>query len=89
MIVSGSYDKTVKIWDLKSRSFSPIQTLSEAKDSVTSIFVSPTEIIAASVDGCIRAYDIRAGRLRTDHLARKFFFFNIITKKKKEKNYSS
>jgi len=68
VLISGSYDKTVKIWDCRSRSFTPIQTLSEAKDSVSSLFVSSEEIITACVDGCVRNYDIRTGRLKTDFM---------------------
>jgi WD40 repeat protein len=86
VLVSGSYDKTVKIWfapssgqhplsvvslvvscrvvscgsnprfwrvlchrDCRSRSFTPIQTLSEAKDSVSSLYISSEEIITAYV----------------------------------------
>jgi hypothetical protein len=33
--------------DCRSRSFTPIQTLSEAKDSVSSVYVSSEEIIAS------------------------------------------
>jgi mitogen-activated protein kinase organizer 1 len=35
VLVTGSYDKTVKIWDLKSHARTPIQTLSDFRDSVT------------------------------------------------------
>jgi len=65
-LVSASYDRSVRIWDLKSNSIDPIQTLSEAKDSVTSLFLTDYEIISGSVDGKIRNYDIRAGILRVD-----------------------
>lgn len=68
IIVSGSYDKTVRIWDLKSRSAAPIQVLAQARDSISSLVVSPSEIITGSVDGCIRKYDIRMGILATDKL---------------------
>jgi len=35
---------------------------------VSSLYVSAEEIITASVDGCVRNYDLRIGRLRTDFL---------------------
>ena len=37
----------------------PIQTLSECKDSVTSVDVSDYEILVGSADGKIRRYDLR------------------------------
>lgn len=75
--VTGSYDKTVKIWDLKSNAFDAIQILSEAKDSVSSISLTPTEIIAGSVDGCIRIYDIRVGKLTSDSLQQPIAFVTL------------
>jgi len=66
--VTGSYDKTVKIWDLKSNNINPIQVLEEAKDSISSLYVSGYEIITGSTDGNVRIYDIRAGQLHTDLL---------------------
>jgi mitogen-activated protein kinase organizer 1 len=68
ILVTGSYDKTVKVWDVKARTFDPVQTMDDARDSVTSVFISSYEIITGSVDGCVRTYDIRAGELRTDHI---------------------
>ena len=41
----GSYDSTVRIWDCKSRTYDPIQVMEEAKDSITSLFVSNHEIL--------------------------------------------
>lgn len=68
--LSGSYDKSVKVWDCRSRNAVPIQEMLEARDSVSSIVVSDSEIIAASVDGCVRTYDVRAGQLRTERIGR-------------------
>lgn len=64
--ISASHDNTVNIWDLKSHSFSPVQVLRDAKDSVTSVQVTDHEIISGSLDGGIRCYDIRMGSLVTD-----------------------
>eukprot|EP00051_Salpingoeca_urceolata_P010550 m.129251 g.129251 ORF g.129251 m.129251 type:complete len:309 (-) comp16754_c4_seq1:1672-2598(-) len=66
--VSGSYDGTVRCWDLRSNNRDPIQTLNEAKDSISSVFVSGSNILTGSVDGHVRLYDLRAGRLRTDFI---------------------
>jgi hypothetical protein len=45
-----------------------MQTLDEAKDSVPSIEVREHEILTGSVDGHVRCYDIRMGRLRVDFI---------------------
>ena len=66
VLVSGSYDTTVRCWDCRSRSDAAIQVLDEAADSVTSVAVSGHELISASVDGVLRCYDLRAGSLVTD-----------------------
>lgn len=69
-IVTGSMDKTAKIWDLRSRSYDPIQTLDDARDSVLSVYVATYEIITGSVDGTVRTYDLRMGQLRSDVIGR-------------------
>jgi mitogen-activated protein kinase organizer 1 len=66
LVVSGGFDTTVRVWDLRSTSFKPIQVLSEAKDAVTSLVVVGPEVIAGSVDGRVRSYDVRMGRCTTD-----------------------
>ncbi|KAK3945184.1 putative mitogen-activated protein kinase [Diplogelasinospora grovesii] len=75
VVVSGGLDATVRIWDTKSNnSHKPIQTLSDAKDSITSLVAVPPDeggqgqIIVGSVDGRVRTYDIRMGRCTTDTL---------------------
>lgn len=69
LLVSGSLDASVRIWDLRSNnSQKPVQTLSEARDSVTSVACArgAAEIVAGSVDGRVRTYDVRTGRCTTD-----------------------
>ena len=68
--ISGSLDATVKCWDLRSKRLEPIQTLTECKDSITSIDVSDHEILVGSADGKIRRYDLRNGSLITDVVGR-------------------
>jgi mitogen-activated protein kinase organizer 1 len=43
-----------------------MMTMSEAKDSISSITILGPEILAGSVDGRIRTYDIRQGKVTTD-----------------------
>ncbi|TMW63253.1 hypothetical protein Poli38472_002194 [Pythium oligandrum] len=69
VLLSGSYDKTVRCWDIRARnSYLPIQTLDEFKDSVTSLVVSDHEIVAGCVDGVVRTFDLRAGKVFRDQI---------------------
>ncbi|GFV62148.1 WD repeat domain-containing protein 83 [Trichonephila clavipes] len=68
IILSASVDNTVCAWDCRSKSREPIQILRDAKDSVTSLAISDHEILTASLDHCIRRYDLRAGQLYEDNL---------------------
>ena len=47
VIATGSFDNSVKIWDLQSSSFKPIQVLDDFKDSVTKVMFTDDQIIAA------------------------------------------
>jgi mitogen-activated protein kinase organizer 1 len=72
LYVTGSYDSTVMIWDAKNRGPStPIQVLKDAKDSITAVQIAPDSCVirSASVDGCLRTYDIRYGRITVDQLS--------------------
>ncbi|KAI0885187.1 WD40 repeat-like protein [Annulohypoxylon maeteangense] len=66
LVVTGSLDTTVRIWDLKSKSLKPVQILSEARDSVSAVVIRGPEIVTGSVDGRIRTYDVRMGQCVTD-----------------------
>lgn len=68
MAVSGSIDNTVMFWDINSRKMEPIQTLKDAKDSITSIQVTNHEILTCSVDSHVRLYDIRVGKMISDFI---------------------
>jgi mitogen-activated protein kinase organizer 1 len=68
VLVSGSYDSTVKIWDMEARNSRPLQTLFDFQDSVTDVCVTSDQIIASSVDENLRIYDIRFGKLRTHNI---------------------
>jgi mitogen-activated protein kinase organizer 1 len=72
LYATGSYDSTVMIWDAKNRGPSaPIQVLKDAKDSVTAVQIDPDSCLirSASVDGCLRTYDVRHGRMTVDQLS--------------------
>lgn len=66
--VSGGQDNAVHVWDTRARTLKPIQELRHATDTITSVRVYEYEIVTASVDGRVRLYDIRAGRLLSDFL---------------------
>ncbi|VFQ93393.1 unnamed protein product [Cuscuta campestris] len=68
VVVSAGYDKSVRVWDCKSHSTEPIQIIETFLDSVMSVCVTKTEIIAGSVDGTVRTFDIRTGREISDSL---------------------
>lgn len=59
VLASGSYDGSVMLWDLLARNNKPIQTLADFNDSVTKVAMTSTQIIASSVDGYLRVFDIR------------------------------
>ena len=80
--LSASYDRTVKIWDGRSNAFEPIMTLQDAKDSVTDMHVVQTNVTpsktgispsntalirTSSVDGVVRTYDLRKGKMTEDN----------------------
>ncbi|PYH45773.1 WD40 repeat domain-containing protein [Aspergillus saccharolyticus JOP 1030-1] len=71
VVVSGSADTTIHLWDCKSNSHKPIQTLTEARDTVSSLHVhmATYSIASGSYDGRVRVYDIRMGRTTVDVLA--------------------
>ncbi|RKU40215.1 hypothetical protein DL546_000084 [Coniochaeta pulveracea] len=66
LVVTAGFDTSVRIWDAKSQNQKPIQVLAEARDSVTSLVVRGAEVIAGSVDGRVRSYDVRMGLCVTD-----------------------
>jgi len=67
----GSADTTINLWDSRSNAHKPIQTLTEATDTVSSLHVHmPTYSIASgSYDGHVRVYDVRTGKTTVDVLA--------------------
>ena len=70
VVVSGSFDATVRMWDAKSQNTRPIQVLEDAKDSVSSLQVVGWEIVTGCVDGNLRIYDLRMGMMSSDLVGR-------------------
>jgi len=65
VFLSASYDGTVKLWDARQlQRYTPIQSCDEAKDSVTAVILDGEHsFYTSSIDGNIRFYDIRQGRI--------------------------
>ena len=86
VLATGSYDQTVKLWDLRSQSRRALQTVEDFRDSVTAIAVAARRdaagpkrpngrgaapergLVAASVDGAVRTFDLRKGTVHEDAL---------------------
>lgn len=70
ILLTASYDRCVRLFDLRSGSAAPSQVLRGARDSVSDVIWHDDEyqIAAASIDGCVRSYDCRKGVLSVDDL---------------------
>ncbi|KAL3930348.1 MAG: hypothetical protein SGPRY_001578 [Prymnesium sp.] len=66
ILLSGSYDKTVRCWDMRSRNVYPVQTLADSADSISAVACAGNYIFSSSIDGRVRTYDLRQGTLATD-----------------------
>ncbi|KIV92726.1 hypothetical protein PV10_03997 [Exophiala mesophila] len=69
VLVSGSDDRSMRLWDVKSRDPKPLMVLDDAKDGISCLAIpenNPVEILAGSIDGRLRAYDIRMGACTVD-----------------------
>ncbi|MEM1169615.1 MAG: GUN4 domain-containing protein [Cyanobacteria bacterium P01_H01_bin.35] len=64
-IVSGSYDKTIKVWDLATGSLK--RTISSNSDQVLSVAINPNKktIVSGSADGTIQVWDLATGTLKS------------------------
>ncbi|KXG49637.1 uncharacterized protein PGRI_056050 [Penicillium griseofulvum] len=71
VVVTGSADTTINLWDTRSSSYKPIQTLTDATDTVSSLHVhmGSYSIASGSYDGRARIYDVRTGKTTVDVLA--------------------
>lgn len=62
VFITGSEDKCVSVWDVRTRG-PPVMVLDDARDSITSVDASANSIKTGSIDGILREYDIRQGKL--------------------------
>jgi mitogen-activated protein kinase organizer 1 len=68
VVMTGSYDQRLCVWDLRSSTREPIQSFEDFTDSVTSITHNNSAIVAGCVDGTLRTYDLRSGLLHNDKI---------------------
>ncbi|CZR56765.1 related to S.pombe beta-transducin [Phialocephala subalpina] len=68
LLISGSFDATARIWDVKAGNMKPVMVLDEARDSVSCVLAGDGEVWTGSTDGRVRGYDLRMGRVLTDVL---------------------
>jgi mitogen-activated protein kinase organizer 1 len=68
LLATGSYDRTVSLWDLKSAGREPIQILADFRDSVTSVAHTEQSVVVGSMDGSLHVYDLRKGLCHCDDL---------------------
>ncbi len=66
VLVSGSYDKTVRFYDNRSKSKEATQALTGFKDSVSAVDIHEAELLVGSVDGTAQLYDLRMGKRTID-----------------------
>jgi mitogen-activated protein kinase organizer 1 len=67
----------VKMWDVKSREYEPVQVLDDAKDSVTSLSLGNNELLTTSLDQRVRIYDIRYGKLYEDYIGHNLTYITL------------
>ncbi|PCI26669.1 MAG: hypothetical protein COB67_09895, partial [SAR324 cluster bacterium] len=59
-LVSGSYDRTIKVWQLKTGEL--LHTLSGHQDRVLAVATNGRQIASGSYDGTVRIWDLQEGK---------------------------
>ena len=62
-LVSGSYDKTIKIWNLKTGEL--FKTLLEHKETITSVAITADgeTLASGSFDNTVKIWDLKSGKI--------------------------
>jgi len=68
VLVTGSYDSTIRFWDMRSQTNKELQVCKNFKDSVTRVIVHEEYVFTSSMDGHIRTFDIRMGEILVDNM---------------------
>lgn len=54
------------LWDMRAAARDPLQTIKDASSSITSMSILSSTLYTASLDGHIRTYDLRLGKMIED-----------------------
>lgn len=68
VLCSASHDTTVRAFDVRSRDRHPIQILDQFSDAVSTVCCTRDCIVAASIDGTVKTFDLRAGKVLSDEI---------------------
>jgi len=66
VVATAGFDRSVRFWDCRSNATGAIQTVTAFGDAVMSIDTKDTRIVAGSVDGTVRTFDVRTGKQTSD-----------------------
>eukprot|EP01015_Nassula_variabilis_P016674 TRINITY_DN2571_c0_g2_i2.p1 TRINITY_DN2571_c0_g2~~TRINITY_DN2571_c0_g2_i2.p1 ORF type:complete len:216 (+),score=25.87 TRINITY_DN2571_c0_g2_i2:65-712(+) len=82
VLATGSYDATLRFWDLRSNSFNSIQVVKDFKDSVSKALIVGEHIICSCMDGTMKTFDIRKFEVVTDQVGSPISYFALSKDKK-------
>eukprot|EP00472_Partenskyella_glossopodia_P005716 CAMPEP_0197530218 /NCGR_PEP_ID=MMETSP1318-20131121/31108_1 /TAXON_ID=552666 /ORGANISM="Partenskyella glossopodia, Strain RCC365" /LENGTH=285 /DNA_ID=CAMNT_0043085945 /DNA_START=630 /DNA_END=1484 /DNA_ORIENTATION=- len=63
ILACGGEDGNVYVWDIQAPTNFPIQIFSEAHEAVSAIFIDQPILASSSLDGRLRVYDVRTGKI--------------------------
>ncbi|EAS01217.1 MAP kinase organizer 1 (macronuclear) [Tetrahymena thermophila SB210] len=82
VVITGSFDTTIRFWDLKSNTYKPLDIFKDAQDSVSKVVINKYEVLASSIDGKVRTYDLRMGLVTNDDMKHPVLSFSLSNDKK-------